>query len=295
MLAGSSQVTFQAQRARVDINLTGSQVWRFGAAQPDGTRDVLSLPGDSHFNCLGADVSGAYQIAVCVRMDSATQAHGALDCAGGQSDDGYDVVASVDHNTNYNNLGFAQDPECDDVYRNPNNDPDGELVTSWIEDGTASHVHLGTCNSAAHVDRSGAFPAGGLRLTETLVLRPFLNKTCTTSLCPSDGAPFDAAAGDVRVTADMTSGGAKGVIFDFLNNNEQQTLGTTGSGNGPSICGIGGNDACVTSIAGTPYPALCPDVAAGTLHSGRLVSAITALDLPSPIYDVVATIGITCQ
>jgi len=292
LLGGSSQLALQSRRAQVVINLTGSQVWRFAAAQPDGTRNIVSLPSDTHFDCVAASIS-TFKVAGCMRMDPATQAHGVIDCAGGVSPDGYDAVVSIDHNTNMNNVGFPQDPECDDTYRNPNNDPDGELVTSWLEDGGGTHVHIGVCNSGAHLDRSGAFAPGGLRLTQNLILRLFVGGTCTPGVCPADTAPFDAAAGDQRIMADMSSGSAKGVIFDF--DNIGLTLGTTGSGDGPSICGFIGSDACATSATGAAYAAICSDPAAGSLQTGRLVSAVTLLDLPSPVYDAVATIGITCQ
>ena len=84
-----------------------------------------------------------------------------------------------------------------------------------------------------------------------------------------------------------------GVIFNL--NNGALVLGTTGSGDGASICGLSGTDPCVTSAAGAPYPALCTDLSAGNLHAGKLVAAFTALDLPSPVFDVLATVGITCD
>jgi len=292
-VADSSQLMFQAKTAGVAVGLSGSQVWRFAAAQADGTRELVSLPADSHFDCLSASVLGAFQVSGCLRMDPASQGHGVLDCVGGQVGGGYAAVVSIDHNTNQNNDGFPQDPQCAEVYRNPNNDADGDPAPSWVEDGSGGHVHIGVCNSGAHVDQAGAFPAGGLQLTQDLLLRVFLRTPCTPALCPADGAPFDAAAGDVRVTAAMSSGSAKGVIFNL--NNGALVLGTTGSGDGASICGLSGTDPCVTSAAGAPYPALCTDLSAGNLHAGKLVAAFTALDLPSPVFDVLATVGITCD
>jgi hypothetical protein len=293
LVAGSSQVTFQPQLFKAVVGLTGSQVWRFGGALPDGTREILSLPEDSHFDCLGASPLG-FNVAGCIRMDPTTPAHGVIDCGGGQVTGGYNVIASVDHNTNQNTAGFAKDPTCTDTFTAP----DGTVLQSCLEGvdpacaGPAS-THLGVCNSAVHLDQSGVFPAGGLRMTQTLILRAFVGSACTAGLCPPDGTPFDPAAGDVQITADMSSGSAKAVIFNF--NNRDLTLGTPGSGDGPSICGFGKVDACVTSAAGAPYAALCSNVSAGSLHTGRLASALTALDLPGPIYDMVATIGITCQ
>jgi hypothetical protein len=293
LLAGSSQVTFQPQLFRAVVGLTGSQVWRFGGALPDGTREILSLPEDSHFDCLGASPLG-FNVAGCIRMDPTTPAHGVIDCGGGQVTGGYNVVASVDHNTNQNTAGFAKDPTCTDTFTAP----DGTVLQSCLEGvdpacaGPAS-THLGVCNSAVHLDQSGVFPAGGLRMTQTLILRAFPEATCTAGLCPADATPFDPAAGDVQITADMSSGGAKAVIFNV--NNGNLTLGTPGSGDGPSICGFGGTDACVTSAAGAPYTAICSNVSAGSLHTGRLAAALTVLDLPHPIFDLVATIGITCQ
>lgn len=293
LLAGSSQVTFQSQHFRAVANLTGSQVWRFGSAQPDGTREILSRPEDSHFDCLGASVLTS-NVAGCIRMDPTTSAHGVIDCGGGQVTDGYNVVASVDHNTNGNAVGFPQDVNCVNTYT----EPDGSIASPCVEGigadcSGANNVHLGVCNSAVHLDQSGVFPAGGVRMTQTFILRAFPGSACTTGLCPTDGMPFDPAAGDVRVIADMSGGSAKAVIFNFIN--QDLTLGTTGSGDGPSICGLGNNEACVTSTTGAPYTAICSNVSAGSLHTGRLASAIPALDLPRPIYDMVATIGITCQ
>jgi len=289
-VAGSSQLVFQAKTTAVTVDLTGSQLWHFGDVQADGTRELVSLPADSHFDCLSANVLGALQVAGCLRMDPATQGHGVLDCAGGQVSDGYNAVVSIDHNTNQNNDGFPQDPQCAAVYRNPNNDADGELVPSWVED--TLHPHPGVCNSGLHVDQSGDDPAGGLRLTQDLLLRVFVQTSCSPSLCPADDAPFDPTR-DLRLTAAMTSGNAKGVIFNY--NNTALTFGTTGSGAGASVCGFGGSDACVTSASGTSYAALCSDLSATSLQAGKFVTAFAALDLPSPVYDVIATLGVTCQ
>ena len=295
LVGGNSQITIQSKAARAEVNLTGSQVWRFDAPGADGTRRIVSQPSDSHFDCVTASVLGTFQFAGCLRMDPATQGQGVIDCAGGHITAGYDVVASIDHNTNQNNTGFAQDPQCTAVYRNPNDAADGAPAPSWIEDGMGGHVHLGVCNSGVHLDQRGAFPAGGVHMTQSLILRVFEKTTCTAGLCPADTTPFNAAAGDVQVLAAMSSGNANGVIFD-VNNIAGLTLGSTAGGNGPNICGFGnGTDPCVTSIAGAPYTAVCANPSTGSLHAGKLVTAVTALDLPSPIYDVVATIGITCQ
>ena len=236
-IGGNSQATIQSKLAQATVGLTGTQVWRFDAAQPDGTRQILALPSDSHFDCASANVFGVFPVAACLRMDPASPAHGVIACAGGQAGGGYNVVTSVDHNT-INAIGFPQDPSCTSSVVNP----DGSTGSPCIEGvGAAcngmSSAHLGVCNSAVHVDRSGDFPIGGMQLTQQLILRPFLRAACTAALCPSDAAPFDAAAGDLRVIAELSSGNAKGAIFD-LNNIPGLILGTTGSGDGASICGF---------------------------------------------------------
>src|SRR5205823_3291167 len=161
--AADSQLALQSHfaLARAEVGLTGSQVWRIGFPNADGTRDVRSLPSDSHFDCVTASILSV-QAAACLRMDPAGEGHGVIDCTGGQAAGGYNAMASVDHNTSENSTGFAFDFPCDDVYRNPNNDPGGTLVTSFREGGQPNHPHSGVCNSGEHLDRSGAFAAAGL-------------------------------------------------------------------------------------------------------------------------------------
>jgi hypothetical protein len=126
-----------------------------------------------------------------------------------------------------------------------------------------------------------------MRLTERLFLRIIVGG----GTCPADTAPYDEDAGDIDVTGSISSGTAKGVIYD-LNNIAGLTLGTTAPGNGPAVCGISGTGNCTTEVVGAPFG--CTNVDNGVLNAGKLALAVSILDVEM-IGDGVGTLSILCQ
>lgn len=269
----SSQMVFQGKSLTLTANLTGSQEWHF---TQEGDDLAFTIPkAGAHFNA--ASLSGIGTI--CLRMYN--DGAGLLDCLGTTS--GYNVTLEVDHNTSAAPPpGFAQDPTCEATFTSP----DGETVmTALLEDGSAAHPHSGVCNSPLHVSTSGNFAPGG-----TALVLPLTMRIISSGACPADDAPFDEAAGDFNVDAGMISSTTKAVIYNL--NNGSQTMGTTGSGNGPSICGLFGFSACTTQVVGTPFG--CSNITNGTLSTGKVGVAFPLLDIDT-INDTIVTMSLQCN
>jgi hypothetical protein len=209
----------------------------------------------------------------------AEDSEGIIDCDGGDPD--YDILVEQDHNTSDPPPpGFAQDPECDDSVINP------FFGSASASLEGPSKPHPGVCNSPVHVTTSNTFAAGGMRLTERLFIR-----LITSGTCPADSAPFDDVAGDIDITGSISTGTAKGVIYN-VNNIPTGTMGTPGAGNGPSVCGLLGSSPCTTQVVGLPFG--CANIDNNVMNAGKLGFAFTVLDI-APINDGVATLAIVCQ
>ena len=208
------------------LPLTGSQVFQFGYLRPDNSREINILPSQSHFNCTSTTIL-TQSFKVCVRLDATTRCTAgplyqtscttSVDCAGyacdvlpasGQANcssgasaplDGYNGLVQIDHNTNQNTLGFPQDSGCTNTYVNS----DGSVGESCMEGLGAgcpgsTNVHLGVCNSPVVRTFSGAYPAGGFRVKETLNLtwcreRPVARPAASAALPPASAARTRAA------------------------------------------------------------------------------------------------------
>lgn len=268
-----TKALFQGQTFSVSVNLVGSQVWDFDVPDANGVRPIVIPKSGTHFNpaILPFGVG-----TLCARLGA--DSSGIIDCDGGEPD--YDVMVEQDHNTtDAPPPGFAQDPECDDSVTNPSYG----LSSASLEGATDTHPNV--CNSPLHVTDSGTFAAGGMRLTEHLFIR-----LITSGTCPADSAPFDSANGDIDITGSISTGTAKGVIYNM--NNTGVTVGTTAPGNGPSVCGSSGTAACTTENIGIPFG--CGNIDAGTLNTGKLAFAFAVLDV-NPLGDGIATLSILCQ
>jgi hypothetical protein len=307
-LVGASSVELQARLIDVSLPLSGTQVWRFGPLDPDSTRQIVHLPSESHFNCTSTTFSGE-NVKICARVDQTTYCHGGpndglacppadcgagnpcdvnpghgvIDCAGGNLA-GYNSLVQIDHNTNQNNVGLPQDPNCTNTFTAP----DGTVLHSCLE-GTdpactgPSHPHTGVCNSPVEQTFSGSSPAGGFRLHEAIDLSFTFGEDCRTP-CPPDNTPLQD--GELQLAGDLTSGEAKGVIWNA--NNTALIMGTTGSGNCPVICGI---DPCCPPFAGTPIGNCLTDV---TLDGAQAVLEFPAIDLDPTIGDFIARLKLQC-
>jgi hypothetical protein len=270
--ATGTQVFAQGAQLGLGVALSGYQDWQFGVPGAAGVRTIFVPQSGTHFD--PAVLPGGFGT-VCARL--AEDGSGKIDCDGGEPD--YDIVAEQDHNTSDPPPpGFPQDPECDDSFLNPIG-----LSTASLEG--PSDPHPGVCNSYLKTTQSGTFAVGGVSLSERLFLR-----LITSGSCPADDAPFDDAAGDIDVSGSISTGTAKGVIYNL--NNGPLTMGTTGAGNGPDICGFTGDQPCMTEVVGTPFG--CSQVDMGDLSAGKLSLAYPVLDLPL-VSDIVATLTIDCQ
>jgi hypothetical protein len=268
--ASGSQARVQGLFLSANLAVTGHQDWHFSPAGPDGVRPILIPASGTHFD--PAPLPGGLGN-LCVRGNG--DGTGVVDCDGGLSS--YDNAVQQDHNTSNppgGNGGFAQDPECDDTFM----EPDGSISTAKLEG--ASDPHPGVCNSPVHITESGTFPAGGMKLTEHLIVRVVTGATP----CPADTDPFDASAGDIAVSGSTTSGTSAGTIFDV--NNTTGNLAQSASG-----CG-GGPEPCTCNVVGVPFA--CASIDAGSLTGGKLGVAFPALDIQF-VQDIVGTLAIICQ
>lgn len=264
----------QGKTLGAQVALTGFQGWDFDIEGANGLRSLVVPQSGTHFDPAGLPFGIG---TLCARL--AEDGAGTIDCDGGAAD--YDILVEQDHNTSSAPPpGFAQDPECDDSVVNPF----FGAASASLE--SATDLHPGVCNSPVHVNLTGSFAAGGMKLTEHLFIR-----LITSGSCPADGSPFDSMGGDIDITGSISTGTAKGVIYN-VNNIGAATMGTTGAGNGPSICGAIGTAPCTTQIVGTPFG--CASIDANDLSAGKLGFAFTVLDLDF-VGDGIATLTIQCQ
>lgn len=270
----NSEMYFQGKTLGLSAGLSGSQQWEF---QPNGSTYDMFIP-KAGASFAPANLSGVGTI--CIRM--LEDGGGLMDCAGTTPD--YNVTIEWDHNTsNAPPPGFAQDPACSATYTSPTT---GEVIsTALLEDGSDAHPHGGVCNSPLVPTASGVFEPGGMAVVIPLTLR-----IITEGSCPAADAPLDAAAGDFAIPAGLITSLTKAVIYNV--NNGSQTMGTTGSGNGPSICGLFGFSSCRTQVDGTPFG--CSNVVAGNLDVGKLGVAFPILDIPT-LGDTILTMTLDCQ
>ncbi len=268
-----SQFFMQGKSLSLSANITGFQTWDF---VPSGNTRVVSVPKvGAHFD--EAVISGVGK--VCMRL--ASDGDGVMDCAGTMSP--YNGTAEMDHNTtSAPPPGFAQDPTCTQSVTFPN----GAVSAALLEDGTTNHPHTGVCNSPLHVTQGGTFAVGGMQLNVPLYIR-FVD---SMTACPADDAPLDAAL-DLPATAGLSTGTTKTVIYN-LNNDSSATMGTTGSGNGPSICGLFGFSACTTQVVGSPFG--CTNIDNNNLSAGKLGISFPALDIAT-INDTIVTMALQCN
>lgn len=141
---------------------------------------------------------------------------GAIDCNGGVLE-GYNSVTLSDHNTNQNDVGLPQDPDCEEVFITP----DGLVNSASIESNSGGPYHAGVCNSAIHLSYNSMYPPNGLTITQKLIARISTAQTsCTPNPCPDQDAPYDSGAGDIRLSGKMTTGSSTAILH---NRNNVQT------------------------------------------------------------------------
>lgn len=307
-LVGASSVEIKARLVTLSLPLSGSQLWRFGPLDPDSTREIVLLPSESHFDCSSTVFSGQ-SVKICARADQTrychggtndglvcppadcgagnpcdvNPGHGVVDCAGGDLT-GYNSLVQIDHNTNQNNVGFPQDPDCTNTFTAP----DGTVLHSCLEGTDAactgpSHPHRGVCNSPTEQTFSGVSPVGGFRLHEAIDLSFEIGADCSTP-CSPDNTPLQDA--ELQIAGDLTSGQAKGVIWNA--NNTSLIIGTTGAGNCGGICGM----ECCPPFAGTPMGNCLTNVT--TLAGAQAVLACPYIDPDPTIGDFIASLTLQC-
>ena len=268
-----TQARVQGTVLSANLPLTGHQDWHFSPAGPDGTRPIFIPASGTHFDPAALPLGLGL---LCARANG--DGVGVVDCDGGLPS--YGNTVQKDHNTSNPpgaNGGLPQDPACDDTFT----EPDGSLSVALLEDGSSSHPHTGVCNSPVELVENGTFPAGGMKVTEHLILRV----VTASGTCPADNAPFDASAGDITVTGSATSGTSAATIFDV--NNTTGNLQQSASG-----CGFAGDEACICNVTGSPFT--CAAIDAGNLSGGQLGVAFPALDV-TYVNDIVGTLTLLCQ
>jgi len=289
-VGGASGITLNTRLLTITLPLSGVQRWRFGDLRPDNTRGIEIRPGESHFDCTTSTFSGQ-AVKVCARLDPALPARGSVDCSGGNLA-GYHSVMQVDHNTNQlvvggqPNSGLPADPNCTNTF----SAPDGTVLASCLE-GTdpacsgGAHTHVGACNSPPEQTFVGVSPAGGFLLSEAIDLSFQIGADCSTP-CPPDDAPLQA--GELQVAGELTSGEAKGVVWQA--NNTALTLGTTGTSGCPVECLV---PPCCPPLEGTPMGD-CIAAPPAMIDGAQAVLAYPVIDVDPAIGDFVAELRLAC-
>jgi hypothetical protein len=253
----------------ITVGLTGHQDWHFGPTGAGGLRAVTIPPSGTHFDPATLPFGAG---TLCARANPAMQGTGVIDCDGGQAL--YGNTVQQDHNSNSNPNPFGADPTCTATFV----EPDGTIASANLEG--SGDTHPGVCNSPVQIVENGSFAAGGMKLTEHLILR-----LITSGSCPADNAPYDEPAGDILVTGSTTTGLSAGTIFNV--NNTGSNLAQAGSG-----CGFLGGSSCTCNVTGAAFG--CSNIDGGNLTLGKLGAAFPALDIPT-LADVVATLSVLCQ
>ncbi len=119
-----------------------------------------------------------------------TNGTGIVDCAGGDLS-GYNSLTQIDHNTNQAsvqgqpNIGLPSDPSCTATYLSA----DGVTVLSSCIEGSGAdcsgtpNTHLGVCNSPVVQNFTGAYPAGGFKIHESIDLSFQIGQDCSALTC----------------------------------------------------------------------------------------------------------------
>ncbi len=259
-------------------------------------------------------------------------AQGAVDCApSGGSLIGYDTLMQVDHDTNMATVGgqpnvaFPLDPQCTATIT----DPDGSVVHSCIEPeatdaptpttgpttptptpkstptaraiaaatctGT-SHPHPNVCNGPTETTLTSISEAGGFGLNEAIDLSFEIAADCTTP-CPPDDTPLQA--GELQISGHITSGQAKGIIWNA--NNTALIFGTTGSGDGADNCNVlsGADHTCNSTAAGMPIDLTslggdCLDSVPTAVNGAVGVLVVPSIDADPTLGDALVTLRLAC-
>jgi len=266
--SGQSGLTIPVILGNATATVSGFQDLQIFPPDENGVRQVRIPHEGASFGCglvtslLGT--SGTF----CLRPDFANEpGHGFIDCNGGNLT-GYNTTFAIDHNTNQNATGDPLDPDCEATSISP----DGQFSTSKIEEPSQTIYHAGVCNGPTRAAESGTYPANGLTLVENFIARISTTVlSCSPSPCPPMTAPFDAAAGDIRLTGKLTTGGSSLTIYNQNN----------GTGTG------------TRSFTGTTRT--CAQLASGSLTGLKVGVAVPFLDLAENINDARIIFQTVCQ
>jgi hypothetical protein len=261
--------------------VTGSVQIGFGPQDSNGVRPVIIPASSISLNAVTCNVAGVAEVKICVES-TGVDGTGIVDCDGGEPN--YGFLTQIDHNTNnppQSNGGFDADPTCTATYTDP---VTGSVFTACLEQsgGTCNfnNLHPGVCNSPHHFTYPNNFAAGGMTVRVPLRLKPV--SSWTENPCDGVGDTYGAS---IEVNAFLTTGTARGTIFDSNNENRKIDQGASCRG------GIG---VCVTQVTGAPLTSFCSNPSA-SLSGSKMVTAIGVLDLDSIAGDTVATVELSCQ
>lgn len=282
----NSKLGLQWDKTVLFINLgrtvcpvSGSTQIVFGPLAPNGVRPVTVPASSISFNQVTCNVAGLSTVTICVES-TGVDGTGLVDCDGGEPN--YDFLTQVDHNTNgapQSNGGFPADPTCTATYTDP---VTGSISNACLEQsgGTcnANNIHPGVCNSPYHTTYPNTFAAGGMTVRVPLRLKT----VSSSSGDPCDGIG-DTYGATTEVNAFLTTGTARGTVFD--SNNENRKIDQGASCRGGS---------CITQVTGAGLSSFCSNPAA-SLSGARMVTAIGVLDLDTTAGDTVATVELQCQ
>ncbi len=282
----NSRLGLQWDKTILFINLgrtvcpvSGSTQIVFGPQGVGGVRPVTIPASSISFNQVTCNVAGLSSVTICVES-TGVDGTGIVDCDGGEPN--YDFLTQIDHNTNnspQSNGGFPQDTTCTATYTDP---VTGSVSNACLEQngGTcnANNLHPGVCNSPYHTSYPNSFAVGGMTVRVPLRLKT----VSSASGNPCDGVG-DTYGASTEVNAFLTTGTARGTVFD--SNNENRRIDQGASCRGGS---------CITQVTGSTLSTFCSNPSA-SLSGAKIVTAVPVLDLDSTAGDTVATVELQCQ
>jgi hypothetical protein len=262
---------------RATGTISGSFTIQFGPQDVNGVRSVTIPASSVAFNVVTFTVVTS-TIKVCVEPVG-PDGTGILDCDGGEPN--FNLLSQIDHNTNgapQSNGGFPADPTCSAVYTDPlTGGTSNACLEASMATCNANNLHPGVCNSPVHTTYSGTFPAAGLAVRMPLRLK--VVSSSTGNECDGVGDTYSTTS---EVNAYLTSGTARGTVFDSNNENRKIDQGAGCRGG-----------SCVTQVSGAGLSTFCSS--GGSISGGKVVTAFPAIDLDSTAGDAAATVELQCQ
>jgi len=257
VLSDASSAFLQTIMTGIPIELSGEIVLEIGIPDENGVAPIAVTGADIPPVALGPWTA-------CVSMEG--EGAGFVDCDGGEA--GVNLSLMADHNTTPGSpgnsgpgAGLPDDPECDNSEVLPGGTTDYACKEGTACDDNVPPKHNNVCNSPSHIELSGTFGPGDMRLNMVLGIKVATAPGGDGKFCTPDDVPLSSATEPVT----LTTGTVELEIVDANNNK--------GTRIAPDVtCGIGGP--CRAGGEGTPFSceSLKDGIATGALIGGGFPS-----------------------